>query len=225
MVDSTGRILNSQPAHDKLINAEVHLQQDDNIQTARVVRRTEGPDGQNIGSYNKNLAVNSVIYDVEFPDSTIKEYVANMIAENMLSQVDSEGYSLQLMDTIVDFLTDETAVTKADGMIVKKHGIGRPCKTTKGWKLLVKWQDGQELWIPLKDPKESNPVEVAEFAKAQGIANEPTFKWWVWYILRKRDVILALVKSRFLKTTQKYSIKMPCTVKEDHCIDSENKNT
>ena len=80
------------------------------------------------------------------------------------------------MDAIVDFVKDETAVTKEDGMIVNKRGIGRPRKTTKGWKLLVKWRDGQESLVPLKDLKESNPVEVAEFSKAQGIANEPAFK-------------------------------------------------
>ena len=49
----------------------------------------------------------------------------------MLSWVDSKGYSLQLMDTIVDFLTDETAVTKAEVMIINKRGIGQPRKTTK----------------------------------------------------------------------------------------------
>ena len=61
IVDSTGRILNSQPAHDKLINAELHLQQDGNIQTAKVVCRREVPDGWNIGSYNKNPSLNSII--------------------------------------------------------------------------------------------------------------------------------------------------------------------
>ena len=42
----------------------------------------------------------------------------------MLSQVDSEGYSLRLMDNIIDFVRDETAISKADGMIVNKRGIG-----------------------------------------------------------------------------------------------------
>ena len=99
------------------------------------------------------------------------------------------------MDAIVNIVMDKTAVTKADGMIVRKHGIGRPRKTTKGWKLLVRWQDGQESWIPLKDLKESNPIEAAEFYKAQGINDEPVFKWWVPYALKKGDVILASVKS------------------------------
>jgi hypothetical protein len=39
-------------------------------------------------------------------------------------------------------------------------------RTTKGWELLVKWKDGTTTWIPLKDLKETNPVELAEYAIA-----------------------------------------------------------
>jgi hypothetical protein len=46
--------------------------------------------------------LDSIVYDVEFPDGTIREYSANLIAENMLTQVDSDGYSLTLMEGIVD---------------------------------------------------------------------------------------------------------------------------
>ena len=56
--------------------------------------------------YDDNPALKSIIYNVEFPDGTIKEYAANVIAENMLSQVDSEGYSLRLMDSILDCFRD-----------------------------------------------------------------------------------------------------------------------
>ncbi len=38
---------------------------------------------------------------------------------------------------------------------------------TRGGKLLVAWLDGSTDWIPLKDLKESNPVEVAEYAVAK----------------------------------------------------------
>jgi hypothetical protein len=57
--------------------------------------------------------------------------------------------------------------------------------------------------------KESHPVEVAEFAKARGIADDPAFIWWVPYTLRKRDIILSAVKSRIRKTTHKYGIEIP----------------
>ena len=47
-----------------------------------------------------------------------------------------------------------------------------------------------------EDMKESHPVEVSEFARARGIADEPAFEWWVPYILQKRDVILAEIKDQ-----------------------------
>ncbi len=34
----------------------------------------------------------SLIYSVEFPYSTVKQYAVNVIAENVPSQVDSSGY-------------------------------------------------------------------------------------------------------------------------------------
>ena len=44
---------------------------------------------------------------------------------------------------------------------------------------------------PLKDSKESNPVDVAEFAKARGTDDESAFAWWVPHTLRKRDLIIS----------------------------------
>ena len=48
-------------------------------------------------------------------------------------------------------------------------------KTTTGWKLVVRWKDQYEAWRPLKDLKESHPIEVAEFATTRGIADRPAF--------------------------------------------------
>jgi hypothetical protein len=39
-------------------------------------------------------------------------------------------------------------------------------KTTHGWHLRVLWKDGMTSWERLVDLKESNPVEVAEYAVA-----------------------------------------------------------
>lgn len=74
---------------------------------------------------------------------------------------------------------------------------------------MVLWKDGSEQWIPPEDMKKSHPIEVAEFAKATGIDHEPAFAWWVPYILRKGDVIIAAVKHRIRRTTHKYGIEIP----------------
>ena len=47
--------------------------------------------------------------------------------------------------------------------------------TTQGWKMKVLWRDSTESWMPLKDLKESNPVEVTEFAKSRDLESEPEF--------------------------------------------------
>jgi hypothetical protein len=47
------------------------------------------------------------------------------------------------------------------------------------WELLVAWKDGTEPWVRLATLKDSYPVELAEFAKARGIQNQPAFAWWV----------------------------------------------
>ena len=38
---------------------------------------------------------------MEFPDGQVKEYAVNIIAESMLTQVDSDGMSTTLMEAIV----------------------------------------------------------------------------------------------------------------------------
>lgn len=209
-VDATGKLINQQPAYDSIINAEVQLQLGNEMSLGKVKRRAIGPDGTTVGTYCDNPIMNSIVYEVEFPDGQVKEYAANIIAENMLTQVDSDGYSTTLMDGIVDYKKDEpVAVAKSDKWVVTNRGTRRLRKTTKGWKLLVRWKDDSETWIPLKDMKESHPVETAEFAKARGIDDEAAFAYWVPYTLRKRDVIIHAVKARARKVTHKYGIEVP----------------
>ena len=45
----------------------------------------------------------------------------------------------------------------------------------RGWRLLSEWKDGSDDWVPLKDIKQSNPVELAEYAMANEISDEPEF--------------------------------------------------
>ena len=225
-VDNNGKLLNQQPAYDRILNSEVSLQIGEEMSVGKVTRRALGPDGTIAGTYDTNPYLNSMIYEVEFPDGQIREYAANVIAENMLTQVDSDGFSTTMLEAIIDYRKDEaTAVPKADMYVVTSRGQKKLRKTTIGWSLLVKWADQSESWIPLKDLKESHPCEAAEFAKARGIADEPAFAWWVPYTLRKRDVILCKIKARIRKTTHKYGIEIPNNVEHAMKIDMNNSNT
>lgn len=225
VVDIHGRLLDQQPAYDTIINAEVQLQLGDEFMTGKVKQRALGPDGKVVGTYDENPILNSIVYEVEFPDGQVREYSANVIAENMFAQVDDEGYSHMLLDALIDYKRDETAIPMEDKYVVTKSGQRRLRKTTKGWKLLVRWRDGTESWVKLCDLKEAHPVEVAEFAKARGLDQEPAFAWWVPYTLKKRNAILSAIKSRIRKTTHKYGVEVPKSIEHAYEIDRRNGNT
>ena len=132
-----------------------------NERKGRVTKRSRGHGGKTIGVAHNNPLFDTREYDVEFTDGSIKNYAANIIAENMFVQVDDEGIEHLLMKEIVDHKKDHTAIPISEG---KSHSYNQnksPKITTRGWKLLVEWRDGQTSWIDLKDLKESNPIENA----------------------------------------------------------------
>ncbi len=96
----------------------------------------------------------------------------NVIADNMYAQVDDEGNMFQLLSEIMDHRKDGTAINILDGMITSRNGNVKLKIMTIGWELLVMLKDQSMSWVPLKDLKVSNPVELAEYA----VADEPAFK-------------------------------------------------
>ena len=225
-VDNQGHLLNQQPLYDQILNAEVLLQLDDEQTVGKVVRRALGADGKTTGTYDPNPFLNTMMYEIEFPDGQVKEYGANIIAENMLAQADADGFTSPLLKSIIDYRKDESvAVPKSEKHVTTRRGGKRLRKTTKGFDLLIQWADQSESWVPLKDLKESHPIETAEFARSRGIDDEAAFAWWVPYTIRKRDVILSKVKARIRKTTHKYGIELPTSVQHAKEIDTRNRNT
>ena len=194
--------------------------------SGKVAKWVLGPDGKVAGKYDDNPYLNSIIYEVELADGRMKEYGANIITENMLTQVDSNGFSLSLMEGIIDYKRyDSVPISKADKYITTLRGQRRLRKTTAGWKLLVKWRDQSESWVKLSELKESHPVEAAEFAKSRCIDDEPAFVWWVPHMLKKRNAIISAMKVRLRKTTHKYGIEIPTSVDYAMEIDRKNGNT
>ena len=72
--------------------------------------------------------------------------------------------------------------------------------------MLVSWKGGTSSWVPLKDLKESHPVQVTEYALANKILEGPAFAWWGRHVLKKRDRIIKKVKSRYWERSHKYGI-------------------
>ena len=77
----------------------------------------------------------------------------------------------------------------------------------------------------MKLVKESYPVQLAEYAVGAAIDDEPAFKWWVPFTLKKRDVIIAAVNSRYARRTHKFGIELPKTVRDAKRLDAQNGNT
>ena len=74
----------------------------------------------------------------------------------------------------------------------------------------------------MKDIKDSYPVQLAEFAIQNKLQDEPAFAWWVKYAIKKKNRIIAKIKSKYWEKTHKYGIRIPKSVKEALEIDAEN---
>ena len=79
--------------------------------------------------------------------------------------------------------------------------------------------------MKIKDLKNSNPVEVAEYAVANCIQDGPAFAWWVKTVLRRRNRIISKVKKKYWRTTHKYGVRVPKSVQEALQLDEINGNT
>ena len=209
---------------DTYIGAEVQLPHGEVMQAAKVKARVRNEFGEPVGTKNANPILDTRSYQVEFPDGEVAVYSANVIAQNMIAQCDPEGNQHLLMESIIDHKTDDKAIKFADRFVLM-NGRKYWRKTTAGWKLCVLWKDGSTSWERLADLKESYPIEVAEYAVAQGIDHEPAFGWWTPYVLKKRDRIIAAVNKRYHKKTHKFGFEIPKTVERARAIDLENGNT
>ena len=225
VIDATGKPILQQSLTDTLINAEVLLPQGEAKSLAKVVRRAVDEKGRVIGTHNDDPILNTLVYECEFPDGTTKEYAANVIAQNILYESDADGYLSSTVKSIIDHKRSGDAVAKSDKYITIRSGQKRCRQTTVGWKFLIEWRDGSRQWTDLKDLKESNPVEVAEYVVAHKLDDEAAFEWWVPFTLRKRDMVVSAVNSRCRRKSHKYGIEIPTSIDDAKRIDGENKNT
>ena len=163
---------------DKYLNTELIFDVGNgNERKGRVVKRAKGTSGEPIGRAHANPLFDTREYVVEFTDGSTENYFANVIAECMYAQIDSEGNQYQLLSKIMDHKSDKSAIPIENGFTVSRNGNRVPKTTTRGWSLLVSWKDGSSDWMSLKELKDSYPVQIAEYAMANKIANEPAFNW------------------------------------------------
>jgi hypothetical protein len=91
--------------------------------------------------------------------------------------------------------------------------------------LCAEWKDGTTSWEHLADLKESNPVEVAEYAVAKNLLDAPAFVWWAPHVLKQHSRIISDVTKRYHKRTHKFGIEVPKSWDDCVKLDKENYNT
>ena len=127
-----------------------------------------------ISTFSRGLIFQQRLYEAKFNDGGISEYSANLIAEALYSSTDEHGRTYNIITRIIDHRSNDNAIKKSEGWIELNDRKTKKVTTT-GWELLVQWEDGSNSWIPLKDMKESNLLDVAEYAVANHIHYEPVF--------------------------------------------------
>ena len=163
---------------DPYLHMEVGLPRgdDDRLVHAKVKSRAVDVDGNPMGIGNNNPLLDTRVYEVEFVDGTTEKLTANIIAENLLAQVDEEGHRQLLLDEIIDHSVNDEAITMENAYYTVGN-TKRLKRTTKGWDIYVQWKDGSTDWIALKDLKDSYPVELTDYAINNGIHQQPAFAW------------------------------------------------
>ena len=102
------------------------------MSSATVVSRVKDKDGKLKGNHNKNPILDTKVYDVMFPDGAVCRYAANIIAENMYSQVDSNCHNTLLLKKNTDHMKSAMAVPIYDKFLVSKTVRKSLRKTNKG---------------------------------------------------------------------------------------------
>jgi hypothetical protein len=173
-----------------------------------VIKRAKGGDGNPIGVCHNNPVLDTHRYTVQLMDGSEQEFAANQIAENLYSQVNEYGQQELLFREIANHWNVSDF----------KDGPEIP-KATKGVDIQVWFQDETLTWLPMNEVRQSNPIELAEYAVQQGIANDPAFAWWVPHTLRCCQRMVSKVK------THKFGIELPKSVEHAYCIDRETQTT
>jgi hypothetical protein len=106
---------------------------------ACVTKRMRDDEGMPIGRASDNPLLDLRMSEVEYVNGNVEELTANIIAENLIAQVDDEGHRQMMLDEIVDHRTKEDAISKSQGTYVNQNGVKRQKRTTRKWELLISW--------------------------------------------------------------------------------------
>ena len=211
-----------EPEYDEYVGSQIQINIGGEALVGTVIKRQKGLDGKPTGKRHSN---DTCAYQVKFPNGVVQEFTANTIAENMFARIDDEGKQHFVVKEIIGHRKNGDAVPRDEGFHVGTNGNRHAKKTTKGWEVAVELRDGTQMWLPLKEVKNGYPTELAKYAVAQGLEDEPAFHWWIPATLNHMRRILKKVKKKYWRTTHKYGIKLPHSVEEALKIDQATNTT
>ena len=219
LVDENDTVHGPEP----LLHAEVIMSKDDKQEIAKVIGRKKNADGTYKGRAHRIPTLDSRIFEVEFGDGEIRDVTYNFILQHLHSKLDEDGNVVQVFREIINHRKNKDAVDKAD-QYRDRQGKRYKVKTVRGWDLEVEWTDGTTSWLPLSKVKDSNPVDVAEYAIQNRIDHEPAFDWWCRELVKKKQRLVMAVKRRYSKAGYKFGVRVPISVTEALNIDSDEDN-
>ena len=85
-------------SYKRFLTTQVMLPQGDHYKSGTVIGHKQDANGNPIGCGHLNPILDSRVHDVKFLDGVVQSYAANIIAENLFSQVNDNRYTSVLMD-------------------------------------------------------------------------------------------------------------------------------
>lgn len=95
---------------------------DGEILRARVKRQAIGEEGLPIGTAHTNPIVDTRQYKVEYEDGTTEILAANLLAENILAQVNEHGHKHQMLEEIGGHRKSEEAIEENNVWFTTRRG-------------------------------------------------------------------------------------------------------
>ena len=97
--------------YDQFVGAEVFIPGEQGRKfMARVTKCVKENEDNHIWSKHPAMYSDQSLYEFSFPNGQTEELPANVIYENMLSQVDSEAKHYQVLNDIIDYYADGSAL-------------------------------------------------------------------------------------------------------------------
>ena len=125
------------------------------------------------------------MYQVCCDGGNVKEYITNIISDNIYSQVDRKYMNQLNILEIVDQRICGTVVIGDKKLLNNSYYNRHRRNTTKIWDLLVMWNNSTSSWEQLEYLNGSNPEEVLDYAVVNKITSDPDFAWWISNVLNK----------------------------------------